>query len=377
VRGRLDLKRCAALSAVGLGLYGCSAIENFSGLIGDSTPGAATDGGGDGGTIVGAVDAATDDDAPATMNGDASSDADAGGDAGVRLDAGADAATAPHAVKTVFVITMTHFSQSAFMGSSSAPYLTSLVSTSATATNYSVVLPAIGYAEPHMIWFEAGDSLGITDDSAPTVNHQATTSHFVDELEAAGVTWKSYQEDIGGTTCPLTDTGAYIVHHNPFAFFDDVTNQNDVNAARCIAHVRPYTQLATDLSSGMVARYNYIVPNVCHDMHDDCSVVDGGTPDPVARGDKWLSTEVPKIIASNAYKNGGAIMIVWDYTSNADTTTPFFLISSLARTGHASAVPYTHSSLLKTVSEIFSVAPIRGAADATTNDLSDLFTTFP
>jgi hypothetical protein len=362
--------------AVGAGLYGCSAIADFSGLTGETPPASTTDGGGDGATIVGATDAATDD-ATATASNDAGDAADAGSDAAARLDAGADAAPPPHAVKTVFVITMTHFSQPELMSTSSAPYLKSLVGTSATATSYSVVLPAIGYAEPQVLWLEAGDNLGIVDDGTPSVNHQATTQHLVDELEAAGVTWKSYQEDIGSTICPLTDTGAYVVHHNPFVFFDDVTNVNDVNAARCIAHIRPYTQLATDLGNGTVARYNYIVPNVCHDMHDDCTVVDGGTPDPVARGDKWLSTEVPKIMASSAYKNGGAIMIVWDYTNNADTTTPFFLVSSLARAGHAGGVAYTHSSLLKTVAEIFDVAPIRGAAAAGTNDLADLFTTFP
>jgi hypothetical protein len=374
------MRRVVGALAVFAGLYGCSALADFSALTGPESAANADGGNANGGDADGSVTEPVDAGGDAGSNGtgdDAGQAADGGGGAdAAAIDAGIDA-TVPHAVKTVFLITMTHLSQAGLKSTSSAPYLTNLAKSAATATNYSVAVPAIGYAEPHVLWFEAGDNLGIVDDGDPSANHQATTSHFVDELESAGVAWKSYQEDIDGTTCPLADTGSYIVHHNPFVFFDDVTMVNSPSAARCIAHVRPYTDLATDLSSGKVARYNYIVPNVCHDMHDDCNVVDGGTPDPIAPGDKWLSSEVPKIMASNAYKNGGVIMIVWDYTSTAATTTPFFVVSSLAKPGYAGAVAYSHSSLLKSLSEIFGVAPIRGAAAPGTNDLADLFTTFP
>src|SRR2546430_17333480 len=46
-------------------------------------------------------------------------------------------------------------------------------------------------------------------------------------LNAAGVSWKAYQEDISGTACPLTDQGSYVVKHDPFVFFDDVTVSNN------------------------------------------------------------------------------------------------------------------------------------------------------
>jgi hypothetical protein len=363
--------------ALGGALYGCSALADFSALTSGST--LATEDGGEehaDGSAGGVVDAASEG-APLPLGSDAGDASAIGRDSGAIGDAGSDAAPVVHTVKTVFVITMTHLSVAALKATTSAPYLKGLATSSATASNYSVVPAGIGQAEPHVVWLEAGDNLGIVDDNNPSVNHQATTLHLVDELETAGVTWQSYQEDIDGTTCPLTDTGSYIVHHNPFVFFDDVTMQNSTSSARCIAHIRPYSQLATDLKSGTVAQYNYIVPNVCHDMHDDCNVVDGGTPDPIAPGDKWLSTEVPLIMASNAYKNGGAIMIVWDYTSTSETTTPFYLVSSLAKAGSSSGTAYSHSSLLKTVSEIFGVTPIRGAAAPQTNDLAGMFKTFP
>ena len=41
----------------------------------------------------------------------------------------------------------------------------------------------------------------------------------------------------------------YAVKHNPFVYFDDVTNTLSTTSAYCIAHVRPYTELATDLQT--------------------------------------------------------------------------------------------------------------------------------
>ena len=46
--------------------------------------------------------------------------------------------------------------------------------------------------------------------------------------------------------------------------------------------------------------------------------------------------------------------------------------------GYHNTISYDHSSLVKTIQEILNVTPLlRHAGDATTNDLSDLFTTFP
>jgi hypothetical protein len=111
----------------------------------------------------------------------------------------------------------------------------------------------------------------ILDDNSPTSDHQSTTQHFARQLENSGLSWKAYEEDIGGTDCPLTDIGGYAVRHNPFVYFDDMTDAESTTSAYCIAHVRPYAELTGDLQQNQVARYNFITPNLCHDMHD-CSV---------------------------------------------------------------------------------------------------------
>jgi phospholipase C len=183
----------------------------------------------------------------------------------------------------------------------------------------------------------------------------------VTQLEAAGLSWKAYEEGIDGTSCPLADAGLYTARHDPFVYFDDVTNTNDPAAARCIAHVRPYTELANDLQQNTVANYNFITPNLCDDMHD-CDV---------AAGDTWLSTELPKILNAAAYQHA-VVFVTWDEGEGNDGPIGLIALSPFARAGYSNAIRYTHSSTLRTLQEIFGLTNLLGdAANAT--DLSDLF----
>src|SRR3989442_9214225 len=63
----------------------------------------------------------------------------------------------------------------------------------------------------------------------------------------------------------------YDVNHNPFVYFDDVTGNLNPSAPRCLQHVRPYSEFLTDLVNNTVPRYNFIVPDLCHDMHENIS----------------------------------------------------------------------------------------------------------
>jgi len=256
-------------------------------------------------------------------------------------------------------------------GSSSAPYFNSLAGQGAKFTqSYGVTHPS----EPNYLWLEAGDNFGIANDAGPSQNHQSSQAHLVTLLSQASISWKSYQEDIIGDVCPLTDIGLYAPKHNPMVFFDDVTDTNDPLSAPCIAHVRPYTELATDLQQDTMPRYAFITPNLCHDMHGAGPCI---LEDQVALGDTWLATEVPKILAAPAYRNNGALLITWDEGTGGDGPIGMIVLSPLAKGGgYANTVRYTHSSTLRTLQEIFGVTPLLGdAAQAT--DLGDLFTHFP
>jgi len=183
----------------------------------------------------------------------------------------------------------------------------------------------------------------------------------------------------------------YAAKHNPMVFFTDTNGGNDPSPANPLsAQYAPLQQLQIDLANDTVADYNWITPNQFNDMH---TALSGGykglTGDPakIRQGDDFLSQIVPTIMASNAYKNRGAIIIWFDESEgdgvagdNPDDlnhTIPEIVISSRAHRNvnglpYASPFDYTNSSDLHTMQEIFHVGPLLGDA-GNAADLSDLF----
>jgi hypothetical protein len=281
-------------------------------------------------------------------------------------------------VQTLFVILMENHDWADIVGSASAPYINSLLAIGAHCENYHNVPPSNSQhpSEPNYIWLEAGDNLGLTTDNNPSASNCAKgQDHLAKQLSAAGIPWKGYMEDISGTICPLTQPGNYAVRHDPFVFFDDVsgTDCSDQTSAYCIQHVRPYSELAGDLASGQVGKYNFITPNECHDMHSNgCP----GSNDVIKQGDDWLSTEIPKLMASQPYLDGGAIFITWDEGDSGNAPIGMIVLSPLAKVGYSSNTSLSHSSMLRTAQTVCGVSPfLHDAANAA--DLGELFTSFP
>ncbi len=285
---------------------------------------------------------------------------------------GLAADAAGHAIRTIFLIVMENQDWSSVKGSSSAPYLNGvLLPRFAHAEDYrnGGVHPSLG----NYIALEAGNPLGVDFDAPPGEVHLPVSCHLASWLEATGISWKAYEEGIRGDECPLADAGRYAVRHDPFVYFDDVAGSPpDPRSARCIRHVRPYSELAADLRTGNVARYNFITPDLCGDGHDSCSPAH----DRVRQSDAWLERELPILMASEAYQEAGAILITWDEGGSGDHPIGLVLISPYAKPGYASTLPYSHASTLRTVQEILGVTPLlRDAASA--RNLSDLFTSYP
>ncbi len=272
---------------------------------------------------------------------------------------------------TVFVIVMENTNWSQIKGSSRAPYINSLLThPQASYANAYYNPPGNHPSEPNYIWMEGGSNFGIHNDSDPTnpANQIWGQDHLVKQLGVKGVSWKTYQENITGTTCPLSSSGRYGAKHNPFIFFDDVTNGFQSTSAFCIAHVRPFGELASDLASGTAPRYAFITPNSCNDMHDTCAP----TRNRIKQGDNWLQTVVPQLLDSSAYQNNGAVIITWDEGSGGDGPIGFIVLSPKAKgNGYSNSIHYTHGSFLGSLEEIYGVPLLNDAASQT--DLSDLF----
>ena len=281
---------------------------------------------------------------------------------------------AHRALRTVFLIVLENHNWSSFKGSPSTPYLNHTLLPMASHAERYYNPPGLHPSLPNYLWLEAGTNCGIADDNPPSINHLHTSMHLVTLLGLAGISWRSYQEDIDGRTCPLTAAYPYAPKHNPFVYFDDVTNGNDPHSATCIARVRPYRELASDLQHNRVARYDFITPNLCDDGHDSCAPLN----DPIKQTDSWLARAVPPILRSSAYRQGGVLLITWDEgEGGSDGPIGLLVLSRYAKGhGYAGTTYYTHSATLRTLEEVFGVAPLLGDA-AHSADLRDLFTTFP
>ena len=277
------------------------------------------------------------------------------------------ATPAPQWQGSVFTIVMENKSRGDILGNKNAPYINQLAKQGAVAAGYhdSFVHPS----EPNYIWMVAGENFGILDDADPVKHSIDSTSHIADQLELAGLSWKSYQESMG-EPCGLTSHGRYAAKHNPFVYFDDVNGWDGKvfqPSPRCNEHVVDYSQLDADIAANQVPKYAFITPNLDNDMHDGS----------VAQGDAWLAQELPKIMATDAYKNNGVIFLLWDEgsgTLSAGDDPPFIVISPMAQAGMTSKVDYDTSSYLKTVQNILGIESVPCAKDpAAVTAMSDLF----
>ena len=278
----------------------------------------------------------------------------------------APAVSSPAWQGTVFTIAMENHSRHQIYGNKDAPFINRLAQTAALANGYHD--PYVHPSEANYLWMVAGENFDVLDDDDPSAHPLTSTSHIADQLEKAGLSWKSYQESMGAP-CGLVSQGRYAAKHDPFVFFTDINGWDGTQfqrSQRCIDHVVDYSQLDKDIAANAVPKYAFITPNLDDDMHD-------GT---IAEGDAWLAHEVPKIMATDAYKNGGVIFLLWDEGggSPAADDPPFIAISPYAHAGMQSTTDFDTSSYLKTVEKITGVAALPCDADAASiQSMDELF----
>ena len=241
-------------------------------------------------------------------------------------------------------------------GTSSTPYTTAFVQANARAADYHAIThPSL----PNYLDMYGGGNYGITNDCSPSSSCRISARHLADNLEAAGLRWKGYFENMPAP-CSTSDSSGYIAHHNPFIYFDDVRT----DALRCATHVVNYSALAADLATtATTPNFAFIVPNNCNNTHD-CSI---GT------GDTWLSKNLPPILDSPACTTQRCLLVLtWDEDSGSQANHVLTVFAgSAARTGYVSNATYDHFDLLRTVEALFGV-PTQTANDAAAKPMSDL-----
>ena len=309
-------------------------------------------------------------------------------------------------IKHAFVIVLENESyDTTFAPNSPAVYLRSLLSQGSFATHY--------YGVSHL---SADNYIAMTSGQAPTPLFQMDCPNWgaceasekarldggrniADQVEEKHLTWAGYMDSMPGTCVhgpavgPDTFQGGagaanrYATRHDPFVYYPTIVE----NDARCNRHVVPYSNLVTALQTGApVPNLSFISPDTCHDGHDGDTEADGTRCD-LAGADQWLSQNVPLILNSAAYQDGGALFITFDEAENNDNTgccatgetsdgntgggrIGLLMLSPFANVGHATDTFYDHNSLLRTIEDGFGIKEhLNNAASTKVKPLAELF----
>ncbi|HXT15708.1 MAG TPA: alkaline phosphatase family protein [Gemmatimonadaceae bacterium] len=240
--------------------------------------------------------------------------------------------------------------------------------------------------------------------------YPARIQTVADQLDAKGLTWKAYMEDMGATptrepaTCAHPVIGSidstsrataldnYATKHNPFVYFHSI-----IDTPRCQQNVGPLTGFEQDLqSAATTANFNFISPSLCHDGHDHpCRNGEAGG---LISADEFLRHWVPIITASPAFRADGLLIITFDEALTIDATAccheqpgpnvlrpgingpgggriGAVLLSRYIKPGTVSKVPYNHYSLLRSVEDIFGLPHLGYASQKGLSGFgSDVFT---
>lgn len=281
-------------------------------------------------------------------------------------------------------------------------------------------------SEANYVALVGGSTFGIHDDDAfyctpgstdvhcPHARQAGYVAHTVDapqlgaQLEAAGLTWKNYNESIPAAgSLAVTGTNPaeggpnavqlYASKHSGFVNFASV--QHDSHRA---GHLVGYDALRRDLASGDLPSFGLIIPNLCNDMHG--MAAGAGVPDDcvyknrdamIRRGDAAMGTTIDAIMASAAWRSPGNVAIVVTFdeddgtgrdgccgvTPNAPSNFGGGHIATIVITNHgprglADATPYNHYSLLRTIEDAFGIHDYLGLAGAASEGVKPMLPLF-
>ncbi|KAF2755019.1 phosphoesterase-domain-containing protein [Pseudovirgaria hyperparasitica] len=199
-------------------------------------------------------------------------------------------------------------------------------------------------SEPNYVAAIGGDYFGMNNDDHNNV--PKNISSIVDLLEAKGISWASYQEDMPYTGYqdteydnPRTGANMYVRKHNPCVIYDSVATQpSRLNL------IKNLTLFQNDLKANALPQWMFITPNMTSDGHDS-SVTTAGT---------WTRNFVEPLLSNSNFMNKTLVLITFD--ENHDYTQPNKVLGILlgdvipsSLVGTTDSTFYDHYSEISTV----------------------------
>jgi Phosphoesterase family. len=249
----------------------------------------------------------------------------------------------------VYVIVFENKEYSSVVGSSSAPYINSLISQYGLSTNFTAERHP---SEPNYIALTSGGTQGVTDDGV----YNLGVDNLFDQVTASGRTWKAYQQGNPGncftdsSSSAVVDgvgkSGSYVRKHNPAISYTSVSGNK--TACANITNLAGFDPAA--------ANFEFITPNMINDMHD-------GT---VADGDNFLKAFLPQITSSAAFANSVVYVTFDEGTTNVSGGGHILTLAITPNMtpGYNATAAYTHYSMLRTIEQAWGLPSLGNAASA-------------
>ena len=254
------------------------------------------------------------------------------------------------------------------IGNPNAPYINSLASQYAVATNfYANTHPSIG----DYFMLTTGDV--VTNDLYYGQIYQG--DNLARLLGQQGITWKAYLESLPSVGYTKDQAYPYVKSHNPFAYFSDI-HELPEQANSMVS----LDQLGKDIASSSLPSFVYIVPNQQDNMHD-CppSMQTCTNNDKELWGDKWLKQTIAPILAQPSFQKNGLMIIAWDESWDNDNRhggghIPVILVGPNVKPGYQGNNFLQHEAILRLMCEVLQVPTSLGAA-ATAPSMDDFLIT--
>jgi phospholipase C len=206
-------------------------------------------------------------------------------------------------------------------------------------------------SQPNYFAAVAGMPLVTSDDC-----QDVESTSVVDLLEAQGVTWKAYMEDLpeGDKAVCISADRLYFRKHNPFVSLNSVRN----DPAR-LAKVVNAGRLRADIDGGTLPQFCWYTPNIHNDGHSP----PGSTPahrwSGVTALSRWLQGFLEPLLADPGFMKGTLVVVTFDesipYEDNHVYTA---LLGPMVKPGTVEGDRYDHYSLLRTVEENFKLGTL-------------------
>jgi len=266
----------------------------------------------------------------------------------------------------VFLIMMENTDYGQLIGDRrDAPFMNSLAGRGALLADYQAIYHP---SDENYLAIAGGDAFVSHGIYFPNIH--VTAGNLGDLLEAAGKSWREYEEGMG---TPCNTSRRYDKNYEPddapFILFTDIQS----NPGRCRDHLLDMRQWPRDLRQiATTPAFAWLAA----DDYDDGEMPGNGSPRSLRVQDAWVRATLAPLFRAPAWRRQKCLLILtWDEsdtTANNHIATIVLGSRQTVKSGYVSGIRYDHYSTARTIETALGL-PAMTSNDAYARTFDDVF----